>query len=69
MNDPIVLEVTPNSPLTRDHDLNRAVDIAIGHATGRRQGILVTQQSFFHYTVTVTPDVPFGAIHERRIGA
>jgi hypothetical protein len=40
--------------------------MAIKHAIEEGHGILVTQHSYRHYAVSVSPDVPFGQIHEQR---
>lgn len=45
--------------------LERAVDIAIEEALeSQHYGVLVTRHDNHNFTVAVTPEVPFGMIHE-----
>lgn len=66
MSNPFLLEVAVTEPTERDQKLEAAVRLAMEHAMERRQGILVTQRSYGHYAVSVSPDVPFGQTRERR---
>lgn len=49
----------------RDAELNTAVTAAMEFATqDKRCGVLVTRHAPSKFTVTLTPNVPFGLIHE-----
>ena len=65
-----LLEVRGDKPLQIREDLDRAVDSAIAHAVkGGLHGVLVTQHSYTYYTVTLSNDVPYGQIRERRLAS
>jgi hypothetical protein len=53
----------------RDIELDLAVEVAAEVASYRRCGILITRHDFSTFTVAVTPDVPFGLIHELDLAA
>jgi hypothetical protein len=62
-----LLEVRGDKAQQIREDLNGAVDRAISHAKKvGRHGVLVTQHSYTFYTVTLSKDVPYGQIRERR---
>lgn len=63
-----VTEVRGDTPDQIRNDLNSAVDRAIGHAIKIGiHGVLVTQHSYTFYTVTLSDNVPYGQIEERRL--
>ncbi|MFF1880671.1 hypothetical protein ACFVVC_04285 [Pseudarthrobacter sp. NPDC058196] len=48
-----------------DEKLDAAVAAARSHAsTDRTRGVLVTRHDFDHFSVALSPDVPFGLIYE-----
>lgn len=49
---------------TLDQQLNEAVEMAIQRALPERKGVLVTRHNASRFSVTVTPEVPFGLIYE-----
>lgn len=66
-NPNMVMRITAHDPDTIEKELNAAVDIARAHAMlERRYGILVTQYDYSTYTVTISPNVPYGQTHEQR---
>jgi hypothetical protein len=57
------LQVTSTADL--DHRLTRAVDGAIQQAEiNGRHGVLVTRHDFSHFTVAISPSVPFRCVKE-----
>ncbi|WP_314192294.1 hypothetical protein [uncultured Arthrobacter sp.] len=63
-----LLEIRGDKAQQIREDLNGAVERAIGHAKKvGRHGVLVTQHSYTFYTVTLSNDVPYGQIQERRL--
>jgi hypothetical protein len=49
----------------RDIRLNAAIDSAMSMATKNRAGgILVTRHAPAHFTVAITPEVPYGQVRE-----
>lgn len=62
-----VTEVRGDTAHQIRNDLNNAVDRAVGRAIEiGSHGVLVTQHSYAFYTVTITDEVPYGQIQERR---
>ena len=52
-----------------DEELDRTVNLLVGHALLRREmGILVTRHSPRDFTVELHPEVPFGVTYERQAG-
>jgi len=50
----------------RNFELERALDTAKFKASMDRQhGVLVTRHDFFRFSVSLTPNVPYGTIQER----
>lgn len=49
-------------------EMEERIDAAVGaarkQATDRKLGVMVTRHDFGHYSVSVTPQVPFGFIRE-----
>lgn len=59
--------VKANDPRTLESALNLAVEEAQDSAMILgNHGILVTQHSHSHYTVSLSPEVPYGQTFERR---
>ena len=67
----LVIEVLATDPATIHWELTAAEELAKARAIedGSSCGILVTQHDFTHFTVAVTPEVPFGETRERRLGS
>ena len=62
-----VLEITAHAPDTLENDLNAAEQIAREHAMQHGlHGVLVTQHGYTSFTVTLSPDVPYGLTRLRR---
>ncbi|WP_454697206.1 hypothetical protein [Arthrobacter humicola] len=60
-------EIRGEQPLQISEDLNGAVATAVAHAMDiGGHGVLVTQHSPTFYTVSLSRDVPYGQIRERR---
>lgn len=65
---PYVLEVGGEDARQIQDGLSTAVDRAVAYATRiGHLGVLVTQHSSSFYTVVLSPEVPYGQIHERRL--
>lgn len=65
-----LLEIRGDNPLQIREDINGAVESAIAHAVKvGHHGVLVTQHSYTYYTVTLSNDVPYGQIGERRLAS
>lgn len=63
----LVLEITAHDPGTIEAELNTAVETLLTQALRERsRGILVTQHGYKRYTVTLSPEVPYGQTHEHR---
>lgn len=63
-----VTEVRGDTAHQIRNDLNSAVDRAVGRAIEiGSHGVLITQHSYTFYTVTLSDDVPYGQIQERRL--
>ncbi|MHC6219841.1 hypothetical protein [Arthrobacter sp. MMS24-S77] len=63
----LVLEITAHDPGTIETELNTAVETLLAQALRERsRGILVTQHGYNRYTVTLSPEVPYGQTHEHR---
>lgn len=68
LDPPYLLQVRGDDARQIREDLNGAVDQAVNHALRvGRHGVLVTQHSYTFYTVTLSKDVPYGQIQERRL--
>lgn len=66
----IFTEIIVTDASRRDTELNTAVTAALELAAqDKRCGILVTRHEFSRFTVALTPDVPFGVIHEHDLTA
>lgn len=64
----IVSEIIVTDAGHLDTELNKAVKAAVEFAAQeKRHGILVTRHEFSRFTVALTPDVPFGLIHEHDV--
>lgn len=64
---PLSLEISVvEHPLTRDDQLNIAVNRLIPAALEHGQGILVVEHDYGQYTVRVDPEVPCGTTRESR---
>ena len=62
-----ILEVRGDKPGQIREDLDLAVKRVISHAVEIGQhGVLVTQHNYCLYSVTLSEDVPYGQIEERR---
>lgn len=60
-----VIHVSPETGSETDLRLNAAIDIAMSIATrDRAGGILVTRHAPAHFTVDITPEVPYGQVRE-----
>lgn len=63
----VVLEVDGDDPDAIQRDLDAAVQIAqetakcYGH-----DGVLVTQHDYWSFSITTSPDIPFGEIRQNR---
>lgn len=49
---------------TLNQQLNEAVEMAIERALPERKGVLITRHNASRFSVTVTPEVPFGVTYE-----
>lgn len=64
----LISDIVITDPTSRDTELNMAVKMAAELATReKRCGILVTRHDFSKFTVALSPDVPFGLIHEQSL--
>lgn len=64
---PYLLEIRGEQPLQISEALNGAVATAVDRAMEIGQhGVLMTQHSHTFYTVSLSQDVPYGQILERR---
>ncbi|AMB39039.1 hypothetical protein IG195_06295 [Arthrobacter sp. TES] len=62
----ILTEIRVNQPTEIDEKLEAAVRAAHEDArTKGKHGVLVIRRSFEHYSVLLSPDVPFGQTYER----
>jgi hypothetical protein len=61
----VVLEVDGDDPAAIQKDLNAAVLIAqrIAMCYGR-DGVLITQHDYWSFSVTTSPDIPYGEIRQ-----
>lgn len=60
-----VIHVSTGSCSERDLRLNEAIDTAMSMATRDRiGGVLVTRHAAAHFTVSITPEVPYGQVKE-----
>lgn len=49
-----------------DEKLHAAVSAACSDASAdRTRGVLITRHDFCHFSVALSPEVPFGLIHEQ----
>ncbi|MCO4252065.1 hypothetical protein [Pseudarthrobacter raffinosi] len=61
------MEVVARDQTSLETGLNTAVETVRRHAMReRRNGIMVTQHSFTHYTVAISREVPYGQTREQR---
>lgn len=59
------IHVSPETIAERDLRLNAAIDMAMSIAIRAREGgILVTRHAPAHFTIAITPDVPYGQVRE-----
>ncbi|MDQ1060838.1 hypothetical protein QFZ23_004803 [Arthrobacter globiformis] len=58
--------ITAHDAQNLQTELHLAEQSARKHATVLRQGILVTQHDYATYSVTVSPEVPYGQTREQR---
>ncbi|KRE72733.1 hypothetical protein [Arthrobacter sp. Soil762] len=66
----IISDFVVTNTAQRDIELNLAIQFAAECATaGKHRGILITRHDFSRFTVALSPDVPFGVIHERDLVA
>ena len=62
----LVADFEVATPAERDDELTKALSIAqVRAALDGKVGVLVTRHHFRRFTVSLTPDVPSGSIHER----
>lgn len=62
----LIAEFTATTPGQRDQGLTKALSVAKTRAArDGKSGILITRHHFRRFSVTLTPAVPYGSIHER----
>ncbi|MGX1160950.1 hypothetical protein FBY31_0684 [Arthrobacter sp. SLBN-100] len=60
-----VIHLSSQTSPERDIRLNAAIDSAMSIATkDRAGGILITRHAPAHFTVAITPEVPYGQVRE-----
>jgi hypothetical protein len=61
----VIADFIANNKTERDEKLDMAVASArIDASTDGTRGILVTRHDFSHFSVSLSPNVPFGLTHE-----
>lgn len=62
----VVAEFHVKDKADMDENLDAAVMAAISHSlTDGTCGVVVTRHDFGHFSVALSPDVPFGLVHEQ----
>lgn len=63
-----VMQIIADIKVQHRAELNERLDTAIAaahaEASTNCRGVLVTRHDFDHYTVALSPTIPFGVIHE-----
>lgn len=62
----LIADFVVTTPQERDSELSKAVASAkFQAAMAGKFGVLVTRHDFSRFSVSLTPSVPYGAIHEQ----
>ena len=61
----VLVHVVPDNASTLQDELEEAISIVRASDSGNRQGIMITRHSEALFTVTYSPDVPFGTTLEQ----
>ncbi|MEY9776290.1 hypothetical protein [Arthrobacter sp. MW3 TE3886] len=62
--DQIIADFRVEGRTEMEEKLSAAVGAARQQAAGCKRGVLVTRHEFDHFSVSLTPQVPFGLIRE-----